>query len=124
LKDFKEEAGQHGNQSQTAWDLGLQLSVLRRWIKESIRAGKRHFPARVTARRRSYGSYSGKSTLKGNRRDPKKGSGYLHQELSVRYQFVREHCRQYSVERLCQAMEISVSGYYAWAKRPESDRKR
>ncbi len=42
-KEFKEEAvrlaEQHGNQSQTARDLGLQLSVLRRWIKEFNEVG-------------------------------------------------------------------------------------
>ena len=29
----------------------------------------------------------------------------------------------YSLERLCTALDISVSGYYAWKKRPESKRK-
>jgi hypothetical protein len=29
----------------------------------------------------------------------------------------------YSLERLCTTLDISVSGYYAWKKRPESKRK-
>ena len=49
-KEFKEEAvrlaGQQGNQSQTARDLGLQLSVLRRWIKEFNEEGEKAFPGK------------------------------------------------------------------------------
>jgi transposase len=49
-KEFKEEAvrlaEQHGNQSQTARDLGLQLSVLRRWIKEFNQDGEKAFPGK------------------------------------------------------------------------------
>ncbi len=41
----------------------------------------------------------------------------------MRYLFIREHTQQHVVERLCRAMEVSVSGYYAWLKRPESTRK-
>ena len=47
-REFKEEAvrlaKQHGNQSQTARDLGLQLSVLRRWKKELEQSGEKAFP--------------------------------------------------------------------------------
>lgn len=46
--EFKEEAvrlaNQNGNQSQTARDLGLQLSVLRRWKKELEKSGEKAFP--------------------------------------------------------------------------------
>ena len=41
----------------------------------------------------------------------------------MRYRFIREHRGEYSLERLCQAMEVSLSGYYAWLTRPESKRK-
>lgn len=30
---------------------------------------------------------------------------------------------QYSLNRLCQALKVSVSGYYAWLKRPQSTRQ-
>ena len=47
-REFKEEAvrlaKQNGNQSQTARDLGLQLSVLRRWKKELDQGGDQAFP--------------------------------------------------------------------------------
>lgn len=49
-REFKEEAvrlaKQNGNQSQTARDLGLQLSVLRRWKKELEQSGDNAFPGK------------------------------------------------------------------------------
>jgi transposase len=47
-REFKAEAvrlaKQNGSQSQTARDLGLPLSVLRRWKKELERDGEKAFP--------------------------------------------------------------------------------
>jgi transposase len=49
-REFKEEAvrlaQQNGNQSQTARDLGLQISVLRRWKKELEESGEKAFPGK------------------------------------------------------------------------------
>lgn len=36
---------------------------------------------------------------------------------------MKEHCDEFSIALLCQVMEVSVSSYYAWQKRPESERK-
>ncbi len=36
---------------------------------------------------------------------------------------MKEHCDEFSIALLCQVMEVSVSSYYAWRKRPESERK-
>lgn len=41
----------------------------------------------------------------------------------MRYQFIDQHRGQYSRERLCEALQVSISGYYAWQKRPESTRQ-
>jgi transposase InsO family protein len=32
----------------------------------------------------------------------------------MRYQFIREHEREYSVQRMCRVLEVTRSGYYAW----------
>lgn len=40
----------------------------------------------------------------------------------MKYAFVREHSKDYSIIRLCQALDVSPSGYYDWRERPESSR--
>lgn len=49
-REFKEEAVQlaqkNGNQTQTAQDLGIHLSVLRRWKKELASDGPQAFPGK------------------------------------------------------------------------------
>jgi putative transposase len=42
----------------------------------------------------------------------------------VRYQFIEEHRREYSVSLLCETLDVSVSGYYTWRKRPMSQHNR
>ena len=40
----------------------------------------------------------------------------------MKYAFIRSHCREHKVIRLCQVLEVSTSGYYDWLGRPESAR--
>lgn len=40
----------------------------------------------------------------------------------MKYQFIKEHCSEYSVERMAWVLQVSCSGYYAWLKRPPSRR--
>ena len=42
----------------------------------------------------------------------------------MKFQFVAQHSQQYSVTLLCQALEVSVSGYYAWCQREVSEHQR
>jgi len=42
----------------------------------------------------------------------------------VRFQFIAEHSQQYAVTLLCQALDVSVSGYYAWCQREVSEHQR
>ena len=38
----------------------------------------------------------------------------------MKFQFIAEHSQQYSISLLCQALEVSESGYYAWKTREVS----
>lgn len=40
------------------------------------------------------------------------------------YQFIRENRSEHSVETMCQLLEVSRSGHYAWLAKPMSDRAR
>ena len=40
----------------------------------------------------------------------------------MRYAFIEQELRDYAVERACEALGVSVAGYYAWKARPEAPR--
>ena len=40
------------------------------------------------------------------------------------YQFIKENSSEHSVETMCQLLEVSRSGYYAWHAKPMSDQAR
>lgn len=40
----------------------------------------------------------------------------------MKYQFIKENQKQHAVGLLCQELDVSRSGYYAWLTRPESTR--
>ncbi len=42
----------------------------------------------------------------------------------MRYQFIAEYRHEYSITLMCRVLEVSVSGYYAWVKRPPSQHSR
>jgi len=58
---------------------------------------------------------------------PSKGvkfSCHLLAKPDVRYQFIEDHRQEYPVSLLCETLDVSISGYYAWRKRPMSQHQR
>ncbi|MGB6000643.1 MAG: hypothetical protein WBI00_09180 [Thermoanaerobaculia bacterium] len=42
----------------------------------------------------------------------------------MRFALIRRHAGEFSVAWMCQVLDVSLSGYYAWLRRPESQRSR
>jgi putative transposase len=42
----------------------------------------------------------------------------------VKFSFIQEHLCSFPIRKVCQVLEVSRSGYYAWLERPESARAR
>ena len=42
----------------------------------------------------------------------------------MKYMFIENHKEEFPILRMCQVLEVSESGYYAWLKREPSERER
>jgi putative transposase len=53
----------------------------------------------------------------------KKSDGVLRQGGDMTFRFIDAHKDQWPVSLLCQTLEVSTAGYYAWRQRPPSDQE-
>ena len=51
----------------------------------------------------------------------KKGRRVLCQRPRVKYAFIRDHRREFSIEAMCRVFKLHRSGFYAWLEKPLSD---
>lgn len=52
----------------------------------------------------------------------KKSRRVLCQGVRLKYAFIKQHLTQYSVRRLCEVLQVHLSGYYAWRRNAHSQR--
>ena len=98
---------------------GINENVLRRWKRQFERFGSAAFPGKGRRGQHEREVYRLKEE---NRRYMwkceilTKASSLLHESARRRYAFVHEHRDLYPVRILCESLNISRSGYYAYAK--------
>lgn len=49
-------------------------------------------------------------------------TGFSQGRVREVYEFIRTHRQQYSIQAMCQTLEVAPSGYYAWLQQPVSNR--
>jgi hypothetical protein len=60
----------------------------------------------------------------GGTRYPKKSYGYLQQGPEIKYRFIEKNRSAFPVNKMCQTLEITPSGFYRWKKGLISKQKR
>src|SRR3989337_2138972 len=60
----------------------------------------------------------------GRTRHPTKSRGLLREGIDVKFSFIAKHRGIWPADWLCEALGVSRGGFYAWLKRPRSQRSR
>ncbi|MES0056653.1 MULTISPECIES: IS3 family transposase [unclassified Mesorhizobium] len=113
--------------AQAARDLDLHENVLRKWVRELSTDPQHAFPGHgqmkpeqqeIDRLRKEV------SKLKAERDIPKKGRSLLREGSDMRFAFIARHRNIWPVAWLCNALDVSRSGFHAWLNRIPSDRSR
>lgn len=109
-----------------ARELGISGTSIHQWRKELVEHDAEAFPGSGHQSALEEENRRLKRELERvkQERDILKNRGSLCVRAAMKYQFVEEHRDEYPISVLCETLEVSISGYYAWRKRPMSDRKR
>ncbi len=110
--------------AQIARALGIRVGHLRDWrlqFEEEARTGVTHPPPAVWPRPGAIAAREREA--QGRERDLKKSGHLLRGRIEVKYAFIDRHRRSYEVKALCDALQVSRSGYYAARGRAPSARQ-
>ncbi|XSF12109.1 IS3 family transposase [Myxococcus faecalis] len=111
---------------QVARDLDLTETALRTWV-ERARAdrGQGKAGALTTAEREELARLRKENRQLQMERDfLKKAAAFFAKGLEVKFELIEAQKAHFPIELMCQQLGVARSGYYAWQKRPESERQK
>ncbi|MBL8588750.1 MAG: IS3 family transposase [Methylobacteriaceae bacterium] len=113
--------------AQASRDLDVHENVLRKWVRDFAADPAQAFPGHgqmkpeqleIEKLRREV------AKLKAERDIPKKGRSLLREGHDMRFVFIAKHRGIWPVAWLCEALDVSRSGFHAWLNRAPSKRSR
>ena len=114
---------------EVAQELGICIDTLRSWLKAAgVQMGQADRQNRNARRERELEAEVRALRKKLAEKDEviellKKSIGIIFQTVEDKYRYVKAASKKVCVGKLCQLLEISRSGYYAWLRGGESARK-
>ncbi|WP_241462476.1 IS3 family transposase [Sphingobacterium deserti] len=110
-----------------AKEFDIQPSLLYRWRKEYLSKAGSSFPGNgkviLTEAEQEVARLKKELRETQMERDNlKKGSKHLLQERGQIFGFIADHCRIFSIEKMCAVFKVSRGGFYTWLKRTPSRR--
>ncbi|MGA7412201.1 MAG: IS3 family transposase [Bryobacteraceae bacterium] len=113
--------------AQASQDLGVHQSQLRGWVKALADDPQHAFPGKGQMKPEQLEIAQLKREvvrLKAERDILKKGRGLLREGIDVKFGFIAKHRGIWPAGWLCEALGVSRGGFYAWLRRPPSQRSR
>nr|WP_145736992.1 IS3 family transposase [Nitrospirillum amazonense] len=113
--------------AQAARDLGVHVTLLRKWARSLGKEGKDAFPGhgRRTPEQEEIDRLRREvARLKAERDILKKAGGLLREGQPMRFAFIAKHRGIWPVAWMCEALGVSRGGFHAWLGRPPSRRSR
>ena len=109
-------------------DLGITGGRLYRWKRQLEAQGEDSFPGqgRMPAADEELRHLQRELGIVKQERDILKKQWPRLRRLAakqMRFQFIEDYRRELPVNRMCEVLEVSRSGYYAWHTRPPSERE-
>ena len=120
--EFKKEAVRLADTSgktnrQIERDLGLYQGAIGRWRKELEADPMDAFPGTGHQKPLEEENRQLRRELDGMREERdilKKSGGHLLKGTESRFMFIKEHRKEFSVEKMAKVLDVSKSGYYVW----------